>query len=79
MLQYIAQQILLQHQPTEEVQSPNHEVPAGPVPKARAKPDDENVAHGFGRAAPIAAQRDIEIIPEDVYKRQGQAGSGPVL
>ena len=64
LLQYAPKDVPLQDQPGGEVQSPQDEIPAGPVPEARAEPDDQEVPDGPGGAAPVASQGDIQIVPE---------------
>ena len=45
-------------------QAPDHEVPTGPVPQARQEEDDQQVEVGACPAAPVAAQRYVQVVPE---------------
>lgn len=44
-----------------EVEPPQHEIPAGPMPDPSKQPDDENVAHLNPKSPTIAAQRDVYV------------------
>ena len=61
--------VLFQHQPHRKVEAPQNEVPTGPVPKAGAKPHDEDVTQRFRSAAPVAPQGDIQVLPEPSSQR----------
>ena len=71
LLEQPAQPQLLGHQQHKEVQSPDHIVPAGPVPEAGGRPHHQQVENPPGLGAAVAPQGDIQVLPEpDVYKRQ---------
>ena len=64
LLETPQQKQLFQHQQHPKVHAPEDKVPACPVPEARQQPDDGNIAELLCKAALVASQRDIDIIPE---------------
>ena len=63
-LQNAAQEKLFQQQKHRIVQAPEHEIPLGAVPQARERPDHQDVQHPPAPPDPVAAQRDVDIVPE---------------
>ena len=55
---------LFRRQEHGKEQSPQDEGPCCTVPQARQQPDNENVAEPFGLGDPVAAQRNVYIVPE---------------
>ena len=51
------------------VHAPCDEIPGSTVPETGEEPNDQNIADVFGGADPVAAQRNIHIIPEEGAKR----------
>ena len=62
--QLFQQERLFQQQQYRVVHTPQHEVPAGAVPQAGEKPDDGDVQHLTAQPLAVAAQRNIDILPE---------------
>ena len=64
LLEELAQESLFQNQQYGEVESPDEEVPARPVPDAGGRPHHQKVEKQPGLAHPVASQGDIEVLPE---------------
>ena len=76
-LQEFQQEILLDDQQHKIVQPPHDEVPVGTVPDAGGGPDEEHVKHLPRGALAVAAQRNVDVIPEPAG--QGNVPSPPEL
>ena len=56
--------IFFKEQQEAVVQAPQQEVPGGPVPETRQRPDNKDVQHMAELSDPIAAERDVNIFAE---------------
>ena len=63
-LDILAQDQFLDEQEHAVIEPPEVEVPAGPVPEARERPDDEDIHALADLPAAVAAQGDVDVIPE---------------
>ena len=55
---------VLQHQGRAVHGAPDHEIPGRAVPKAAEQHRDEEIAVTLELAVPVAAERDVEIVPQ---------------
>ena len=68
-LQRLLQPHLFDDENDTVVKPPQQEVPAGAMPQAGQPPHDDEIQNLSGQAAPVAAQRDIHILPEPGSQR----------
>ena len=67
--QVFQQEYLLDGQQHKIVQAPADKVPVGAVPDAGQRPDHQHVEQLPGQPAAVAAQRDVDVIPEPGRQR----------
>ena len=56
-------------------ETPGEEGPVGPMPEAAEDHRDHDVAHHLGLRAPVASERDVEVVPQPA--RQGDVPPAP--
>ena len=69
LVQRLEQEQLFDKQDHEVIQAPHDEVPASSVPEAGERPDDQQVQRLTGKAAAVAAERNVEIFLEPCAQR----------